>query len=77
MPRPSYSPLFLVRKVLNLVGYIYEGWLFNSGTNFFVSERVDLPASRSYLLRSSVLVHVCTYSSVPVTDESTSSSHFL
>jgi len=56
---------------------MYEGWSFNSGTDFFVSERVDLPASWSCLLRSSVLVLVYTYSSVPATDESTSGSHFL
>ena len=33
-------------------------------------------ASWSRLLRSSVLVLVCTYSSVPTNDESTSGSHF-
>ena len=44
---------------------------------FFVSERVDLTASWSCFLRSSVLVLVCTYSNVPATDESTSGSHFL
>jgi hypothetical protein len=47
------------------------------GLIFFVSERVDIPASWSCLLRSSVLVLVCTYSSVPATDESTSGGHFL
>jgi len=57
--------------------YTYESWSFNSGTDFCVSERVDLPASWSCLLRSSVLVLVWTYSSVPATDESTSGSHFL
>ena len=56
---------------------MYVGWSFNSGTDFFVSEWVDLTASRACLLRSSVLVLVCTYSSVPATDESTSGSHFL
>jgi len=43
----------------------------------FVSERVDIPASWSCLLRSSVLMLVCTYSSLPATDESTSDSHIL
>ena len=55
----------------------YVGWSFNSGTDFFVSEWVDLPASWSCLLPNSVLVLVCTYSSAPATDESTSGSHFL
>jgi len=43
----------------------------------FVSERVDLMASWSCLLRSSVHVLVCTYSSILATDESTSGSQFL
>ena len=55
----------------------YVGWSFNSRTDLFVSEWVDIRASWSCLLQSSVLVLVCTYSSVPATDESTSSSHFL
>ena len=55
----------------------YVGWSFNSGTDFFVSAWVDLPASWSCLLQNSVLVLVCTYSSAPATDESTSGSHFL
>ena len=55
----------------------YVGWSFNSGTDFFVSEWIHLPASWSCLLQNSVLVLVCTYSSAPATDESTSGSHFL
>ena len=54
----------------------YMGWSFNSRTDFFVREWVDLTASWSCLLRSSVLILVCTYSSVPATDESTSGSTF-
>jgi hypothetical protein len=50
---------------------------FNSGTDFFVSDSVDLTACWSCLLRSSVLVLVCTYSGVPATDESSSGSHFF
>jgi len=42
-----------------------------------VSERIDLPVSWSCLLRSSVLVLVCTYSRISATDESTSGSHFF
>ena len=56
---------------------IYVGWSFNSGTDFFVSELVDLPASLSCLLQNSVLVLLCTYSSASATDESTSGSHIL
>ena len=59
---------------------LYVGWSFNSGTDFFfffLSKWVDLPASWSCLLQNSVLVLVCTYSSAPATDESTSGSHFL
>ena len=56
---------------------IYMGWSFNYGADFFVSEWVDLPASWSCLLQNSVLVLVCTYSSTPATDKSTSGSHFL
>ena len=41
-----------------------------------MSGRVDLLASWSCLLRSSVLVLVCTYFSVPATDENTSGSQF-
>jgi hypothetical protein len=57
--------------------YMYMDRSFNSGTDFFVSERVDLMAGWSSLLRSSVFVLVCTYSIVPATAESTSGSHFL
>jgi hypothetical protein len=57
-------------------GRMYEGWSFNSGTDIFMSERVDLLVSWSCLLRSSVLLLVCTYSSGPATSESTSGSHF-
>ena len=56
---------------------MYVGWSFNSGTDFFVSEWTNLTANWSCLLQSSVLMLVCTYSSVPATDESTSGSHFL
>ena len=55
---------------------VYVGWSFNSGTEF-LSEWVDLPASWYCLLQNSVLVFVCTYSSAPATDESTSGSHFF
>ena len=56
---------------------LYVGWSFNSGTDVFVSEWVDLPASWSCLLQNSVLVLVCTYSSAPATHESTSGSQLL
>jgi len=53
------------------VGYyswhMYVGWSFNSLTDFFVSEWVDLTASWSCLLRNSVLVLVCAYSSASAT----------
>ena len=55
----------------------YVSWSFNSGTDFFVSEYIDLMASWSCLLQNSVLVLVCTYFSAPAIDESTSGSHFL
>jgi hypothetical protein len=57
--------------------FLYVGWSFDSGTEFFASEWVDLPASWSCLLQNSVLVLVCTCSSTPATDENTSGSHFL
>ena len=56
---------------------VYVGWSFNSGTDFFVSEWVDLQASWSCLLQNSVPMPVSTYSSAPATDESTSGSHVL
>ena len=43
---------------------IYVGWSFNSGTDFFLSEWVELPASWLSPLQNSDLVIVCTYSSV-------------
>ena len=46
------------------------------GLIFFLSECVDLPASWSCLLQNSVLVLLCSYSSAPTTDESTSGSQF-
>jgi len=57
--------------------HIYVGWSFNFGTDFVVSEWLDVVDGWSCLLGSSVLVLVCTYSSVPATDESTFGSHFL
>jgi hypothetical protein len=68
------SKVQLEREILNVN---LQYWSFNSGTDFFVSERVDLPASWCCLLQSSVLVLVHTYSIIPATHKSISGSHFL
>ena len=68
---------YWILKIWDLLITIYVGQSFNSGTDFFVSEWVDLLASWSCLLQNSVPVLLCTYSSAPATDVSTSGSHFL
>ena len=67
----------MVKNIKYKLKELYVGLSFNSGTDFFVSEWVYLPASWSCLLQNNVLVLVCTYFSAPATDESISGSHFL
>jgi hypothetical protein len=67
---PKYSTYVYIFTLIEV------GWSFNSKTDIFVSKWADLTASWSSVLPSSVLVLVCTYTSVPVTDESTPGSHF-
>jgi hypothetical protein len=48
----------LLTYAYSKVSLLYVGWSFNSGTDFFVSERVDLTARWYCLFRSSVLVRM-------------------